>query len=350
MVWTTIPNTDIDADSPITVALMNSLRDNTAAMANGDAGAPKVQTAAINDLAVTSAKFANDSITASKIAANGVGQSEIVASAVGQSELKSATASQSHYFTGVQNGEIVLTGGSYTMGWFLGASPGANIYISSHAHFTTYAARVGMRSTSSSPRTGYVYSRYIQASPPYNLGNGDIPVFVYALMAKAGNRAGIPAGTILATSVAADPSWAYHGSDHISPKNIITSKGKKQYELVKRLPWPKTEALADSVKLQENIAALANPVFDQVEITMTRKLRNMPNVPHPFEGNANLAHGTVVLVDPFSQLAMAAAELVHEDDHATISEMLAHPSLVIDSVPISGLATPPSVMGVKVTL
>jgi len=43
MAWVTIPNTDIDADSAIDVALMTAMRDNPIAIANGDAGAPVVR-------------------------------------------------------------------------------------------------------------------------------------------------------------------------------------------------------------------------------------------------------------------------------------------------------------------
>jgi hypothetical protein len=42
MAWTTIPNSDIDQDSPITQTLMTALRDNPIAIANGDTGAPRV--------------------------------------------------------------------------------------------------------------------------------------------------------------------------------------------------------------------------------------------------------------------------------------------------------------------
>jgi hypothetical protein len=42
MAWTTIPNSDIDQDSPITQTLMTALRDNPIAIANGDAGAPRI--------------------------------------------------------------------------------------------------------------------------------------------------------------------------------------------------------------------------------------------------------------------------------------------------------------------
>lgn len=43
MTWTNIPNSDVDQDSPITVALMTSLRDNPKAIADLNADAPYVQ-------------------------------------------------------------------------------------------------------------------------------------------------------------------------------------------------------------------------------------------------------------------------------------------------------------------
>jgi uncharacterized protein (DUF697 family) len=42
MAYTTIPDSDIDTNSPITVALMSALRDNLTAVLNNEAGAPKV--------------------------------------------------------------------------------------------------------------------------------------------------------------------------------------------------------------------------------------------------------------------------------------------------------------------
>jgi len=72
MAWVSISNTAIDQDSPITVSLMTALRDNPAAIANGDAGAPKVQTAGIQDLAVSTAKIANGGVTNGKIATGAI--------------------------------------------------------------------------------------------------------------------------------------------------------------------------------------------------------------------------------------------------------------------------------------
>ena len=82
MVWTTIPDADIDPDSPITTSLMTAYRDNFAAMAAKDAGAPVLANDYIN-----SAMIATDAVGSSEIAANAVGQSEIAANSVGNSEI-----------------------------------------------------------------------------------------------------------------------------------------------------------------------------------------------------------------------------------------------------------------------
>lgn len=45
--YTTIPDADIDQDSPVTQPLMTALRDNPIAIAEGAAGAPRIATAAL---------------------------------------------------------------------------------------------------------------------------------------------------------------------------------------------------------------------------------------------------------------------------------------------------------------
>lgn len=66
-VWTDIPVSATDADSPITDALMTALAENPTALAEGAAGAPKIATSALDDLAVTQQKIANLTINDAKI-------------------------------------------------------------------------------------------------------------------------------------------------------------------------------------------------------------------------------------------------------------------------------------------
>jgi len=60
MAWTNIPNANLAAGAPIRSVDLLAIRDNIPAVANGDSGAPKVQTNGINDSAVTTAKLATN--------------------------------------------------------------------------------------------------------------------------------------------------------------------------------------------------------------------------------------------------------------------------------------------------
>lgn len=51
MAYTPIQNTQVDADSPVTADLMSQLRDNPIAIANGDAGAPRIVDSALSTTA-----------------------------------------------------------------------------------------------------------------------------------------------------------------------------------------------------------------------------------------------------------------------------------------------------------
>lgn len=72
MPWTVISDATLEVGKALRALTMRNLRDNFAAMAAGDAGAPKVQTLAIQDLAVTTAKIAASAVTTAKIAAGNV--------------------------------------------------------------------------------------------------------------------------------------------------------------------------------------------------------------------------------------------------------------------------------------
>lgn len=55
--YSAITNGQVDQDSPITQPLMTALRDNPIAITEGSSGAPKIQTAAIQDAAVNRVKL-----------------------------------------------------------------------------------------------------------------------------------------------------------------------------------------------------------------------------------------------------------------------------------------------------
>jgi hypothetical protein len=63
------------------------------------------------------------------------------------------------------------------------------------------------------------------------------------------------------------------------------------------------------------IERLRHPEFDAVEVTQERKHRDMPIIPHAFQGN-DMTGRTVVLLDPVAALThdpFAIHEAMHED-------------------------------------
>src|SRR5699024_7410550 len=66
--WTNIPTDRIEPGKPIRAIDGLALRDNPIAIAEGAAGAPRVQTNGINNSAVTNAKIANGAVNNVKIA------------------------------------------------------------------------------------------------------------------------------------------------------------------------------------------------------------------------------------------------------------------------------------------
>lgn len=77
MAWTVLTDEELAPGAPARSAQAIALRDNVEAQANGDAGAPKTQTAGIEDDAVTSDKLAETTNerdwVAGRMAANGTG-------------------------------------------------------------------------------------------------------------------------------------------------------------------------------------------------------------------------------------------------------------------------------------
>lgn len=68
--WVNISNSNLQPGAPARSVDAIALRDNPIALAEGATGAPRIQTAAIADLAVTGAKIANGTITGAKLANN----------------------------------------------------------------------------------------------------------------------------------------------------------------------------------------------------------------------------------------------------------------------------------------
>lgn len=248
---------------------------------------------------------------------------QINAGAVGQSEIKSTTGSVSGL-----SGNYTLPGGEYglwvnvrhqvagnTASWGGGSTTG-----------TSFINRVSLSSSHGS-YVAYVQQRYFQASPPYDLGDGEIPLFVFAALGAGGE--------ILGTYVAQDPPWANNGPTNVRPDYYRNGRG---YQRVKQAALDRA-MLRDPATRAEYLAALRGGKVIEREVTQAIKQADMALVPHPFEGIPGMVK--VALLDPVSALALDLREIQASGDD--VSEIL-HGYISLDNVPIARRATPPGVI------
>jgi hypothetical protein len=261
-------------------------------------------------------------------------QSAIGSGAVGQAQLKTGLQQQTGPIgAGILN--INLTGGRYSLAYSMDDNTENAPYVAYVA--AGYSSTASFNFTSSS----HIYSfecRYIQASPPYDLGDGEIPLFIFALVDSAGN--------IMGVDVAHDPPWYYNGPNRVT--GFVQKNGKLIGVRRKlRLPMSPTDAktAADRVQIA---AALANSPIDEVLVeTPSDKNLDMPVVPHPFV-HQDLTGKTVVLLDPVSP-KMAKLLDLHDlqDPQTRVTDLLMNGYLQIGNTALKR-AAPPGVMPVDV--
>ena len=291
--YTAIGNSEVDTDSPITESLITRLRDNPLAQFEGAAGAPKIADAAFN----------TNSINGNKLVSNSVTSLQIGSTAVHTSELNTSTASVST--SSILN--FTMTGGMYVFapqfrvstgtGYFYGTGSTTNANTSSTGFITAC-------SIAASGNTIYSQWRYVAASPPHDMGDGDIPAFIYAVIDNA-------TGDIESISSAADPVWLANG-----PTDAMPTIRKKNglFKRIKEIP-PEFENMN---KLERARAVAALPDIE-IEITEQLKHADMDIVPHPFIDN-DLSGKTVVMLDPVSDTVRELSEIEScgEDIHDII--------------------------------
>lgn len=210
---------------------------------------------------------------------------------VGQSQLKTSTGDMSTITKGV-----LITGPGGEHGFFpnIKNSTSSNDRVlggplthedvdgvlKAYSVGTVLLQRFVLANSSGGLRTTTVRQRFVQASPPYDMGDGDIFSFIFVIINNA---------TQLIESIyhAPDPPWANNGPTDIRP-DLIDPKTGKLFKNVKNI---KTDKLL-----------FMDPDFiteKEIEITADFKNSDMNLIPHPFQGN-NLTGKTVVLLDPMS--------------------------------------------------
>jgi len=328
--FTAIPNSDIDPDSPITTALMTLLRDNPLAIQEGDATAPDVAMAAL--------------------ASYPFNQADVGAASIGQGELKSTTASQSFTASTSNPTVVALTGGSYTMGWFLGAtSTEKDMRLTPHS--SSYAAKIAAYCEDSYGCSGgRLYSRYIQASPPWRMPNSDldIPLFIFALVDRTTKE-------IKGTYVAEDPPWYAHGIFNQSPYGKLEKHVGLWGKSIRRI-MDGTDSdgltmvdVAEKLALIKSMTPSEQKIITDLPFSFADKNADIHNAPHLFgEVPADQA---VILLDPVADMMddlryLNAAAGQRDGADGNISELL-HDGYLEIGDEFTGLAMPNGVLSAR---
>lgn len=165
--------------------------------------------------------------------------------------------------------------------------------------------------------------RYITSSPPFNIGDGDVGGFIFALVNNAGDIVGHYSADV--------PPWGYNGPTDIMCSHKCVVTGKKFRRVMKKRSF---EQLMDGAKIQ----------YEMQEITNDIKNADMKLIPHPF-GDVPEDH-RVVLLDPMSDMVSRLIEMQNNGMSEEVSERLTSKYLQIDNNKISR-ASPDGVNPVK---
>lgn len=261
MAYSAINNTEIDADSEMSTTLFTKIRDNIDSMKDGTG-------------------IDNDAILERHIASGAIHQQQL------DTSLDNADVAPNNVSAGeTELDAFLLTEPDYTLGVTFGGAGDANsnvsVNVGNHAKvgndgdYTTENRYIETIRINSASVTTYSIGincdiRYVNASPPYDLGDGQIPLFSFLRMDANNN--------IIAVHNSVNPPWAHNGPT--KTKHNIIIDGKKIYR---------------SKQLNEN----GDIQVIDTEITQAVKNADMNLIPHPFI----LKPGEhVILLDPVETL------------------------------------------------
>jgi len=304
--YSAIANTQIDADSYLDTVLAAQWRDNLLAIQEGDASASgvRIQTAALATGAVTYAKtaFSND-LVASDLAVNAVGQSEIAANSIGQSEVK--TTYQEETASAGSTNEFIATGGIYCIGHTIQGPNADSVFLSrSNSTDTVSYQAKWLLSNGDGVDIKGVRLYYITASRPYDLGDGEIPLFIEVEINRNSE--------IISTSSSTEASWHYNGPTNITPSRYAKD-GKTYREIKDMSDVPGTLIAAmqggSRVALDEYNNAFRSAPWVEQELTQDIKNADMDIVPLTLNNQILRPDNTTIILDPVSDLTWELFEM-----------------------------------------
>ena len=307
MAFVTITAGQTDANSPLDQPLMDTVRTNLDDL--------DTRVTANSAIGVTN----GDSHDHSGGDGAPIPQGGIASSAIGQGELKTSAGEVS---TGA-SADLILPGGSY--GFYPQIKSDAAQGDVTHVNIADARLNIGTTyftsiSIAASSNTIFAQQRYITACPPFNLGNGDIPLFVFVTINNA-------TGEIECTYVADTPPWFYNGrpENTFDARKYKKKKGKKNFFYDRQLPFPQLSILGWE---KYKAAVMAGPQYEEIEITPDMKNLDMDIIPHPFMGN-DLTGKSVVLLDPVGSMAEKMSDLHNMGE--SVADLLHGRYLLIDN-------------------
>jgi hypothetical protein len=266
--------------------------------------APTTVTGTGSEVRATSPTLASPTFTTPAL---GTPASGVLTNCTGLPQAGLSTTTGAVSTTGAAN--LTLPGGTYGFYPQTKHSTGSGgetttALIASALTSTSYVTAIHL--TANTAGTASAQQRYIQASPPYDLGDGDIPLFVFAVVNSKGE--------VESTYVAEDPPWAHNGPTDIAPDFYQDGRGYK--------------------RVRGKI----------IEVTKEFKNSDIGIVPHPFTLN-DLTGKTVVLLDPVSDLMLSLREMNHSGE--SVCDLLHEGKLIVGNLPIAR-KTPRGVLPVDV--
>jgi len=328
--WNVIPDTDIDAESPLTESLFFRLRDNLIATAEGDASVPAGELVTLDNQRTDET---DTTFVLQPDGANGVAWAALGTDSVVQGSIKMASTVHSAQ-TGTSIATLItLTGAKFVMGLeakrrnVVGAGGVISHYGPTPINTTSYLSQwtisvqgVGFGSTVAID----LRENYVSASPPYDLGNGQIPLFQFL-------RFGAD-GVIKAASQMQDPPWAYNGptSSLVQMRRIGKDIKRVRKRVVREFGLDKVDSR--EVTMEEYLAQNTSIMFDVIaDDDWSFKNADMNLVPHPFN---NLDEGDyVVLLDP-----IRTEKLLDEHNIGTvIADLIQRGYIEVDNVELDAI-------------
>lgn len=279
MVYSAFTIGEVDQDSPLDATFFTKMKDNFDALRDG-----------------SGFNLNNDVIPYGAIASGAVGQTELKTTT--EEDSKSGSGTQLIVTSAGEYGFVPVAKSSTTNTTNMGVLGGVMDDVSLLG-VTSYTSYISI--SSSTLYTTYGQTRYVTASPPYDLGDGQIDLFAWVLIGSNNQ--------IKAIQTSITPPWAYNGPTDIRPDKTV--KGKK---------------IKTKKEINEQTGEIVTKEF---EITMAFKNSDMNLIPHPF---VNLEENdTVILLDPPDMGYLAECR----EAGLSINSLLHDDYLRVDNVPIN---------------